>query len=358
MAGRREAPAPQRRPALRKKKKKKRSPLRTLYRGVVVLAAVIVGLYIAFQVLVPAPAVAEDDPPAPTDTGGTVTQPVATHTQRRERCYTFLLIGVDKTGANSDTIMVATYDTVQQKVGVVSIPRDTLVDVERRVKKINAAYGAGGVEQVKDEASRLLGIPIDYYISIDVRAFVAIVDEVGGVDFNVPVDMHYIDPTDNLVIDFRSGMQHLNGTDALKVVRFRKNNAGVGYSDLGRAETQRNLVMAVAKKVLSLGSVPKISAFIDIFAQYVKTNLSVQDMVWFATQALQLDTNTGVSMATLPGNSDTHYLNNRYYHGLYPNQTLAIVNQTLNPYVEARTLDDMHILVVPGYNDTEPTPAS
>ena len=81
-------------------------------------------------------------------------------------------------------------------------------------------------------------------------------------------------------------------------------------------------------------------------------------MVWFATQALQLDTNTGVSMATLPGNSDTHYLNNRYYHGLYPNQTLAIVNQTLNPYVEARTLDDMHILVVPGYNDTEPTPAS
>ena len=74
------------------------------------------------------------------------------------------------------------------------------------------------------------------------------------VDFYVPVDMKYIDPTDDLYIDFKQGMQHLDGEDALKVVRFRKNNAGVGYSDLGRAETQRNLLMAVAKKVLSLGS--------------------------------------------------------------------------------------------------------
>ena len=362
MAGRRETPVQQRRPAVRKKpKKKRRSPLRTFYHVIVGISAVIVVAFIAFHIFVPAPSVA--DPPADVQgEDGKQNQEdqnqISSPNQRKQGYYTFLLVGTDKGHGGADTIMVASYDTKNQSVGVISIPRDTLVDVERKVKKINASYNAGGVEQVKSEVSNLLGIPIDYYLCVNTQAFVDIVNEVGGVDFYVPVDMKYIDPTDDLYIDFKQGMQHLDGEDALKVVRFRKNNAGVGYSDLGRAETQRNLLMAVAKKVLSLGSIPKITNFLNIFAEHADTDLSVQDMVWFATKALQLDTENGVSMATLPGNSDTHYKGNRYYHGLYPEETLELVNRLVNPYEKERTLEDLDILVVPGYNDQSPDTAA
>ena len=356
MAGKRMAQVPQRRPAMRKKPKKKRNPLKTVYHVIVAISAVIVALFVAFKLFIKPPSTADDQPPVPTESGApseTEGQTV-NHRARKDGYYTFLLVGTDKGHGGADTIMVASYDTVSQKVGVISVPRDTLVNVSRKVKKINASYNEGGVEQVKSEVSDLLGIPIDHYLMVNTKAFVQIVDAVGGVDFYVPVDMKYIDPTDNLYIDFRKGTQHLDGENALKVVRFRKNNAGVGYSDLGRAETQRNLVMAVAKKVLSWNSVPKMTTFLNIFAENATTDLSVQDMVWFATKALQLDTDSGVSMATLPGNSDTHYLGSRYYHGLYAEETLAIVNRLVNPYEEERVLDDMDILVVPGYNDKAP----
>ena len=359
MAGKRVAAEPQRKPTLHKKpKKKKRSPLRTLYHVIVALSAVIVAAFLAFHFFFPKPSVAQETDPEPTGTGGTEQTQTVTHKTRKDDYYTFLLVGTDKGNGGADTIMVASYDVANQKVGMISIPRDTLVDAERTVKKINASYNVGGVEQVKKEVSNLLGIPIDYYLCVNTQAFVDIVDEVGGVDFYVPTDMHYIDPTDDLYIDFKEGMQHLDGEDALKVVRFRKNNAGVGYSDLGRAETQRNLVMAVADKVLSWNSIPKISSFLNIFAQHVNTDMKVQDMVWFATQALKMDLDTGVETATLPGNSDTHYLGNRYYHGLYPDETLELVNQLVNPYQEARTLEDMDIVVVDGYNDESPESTS
>ena len=359
MAGKRVAAEPQRKPTLHKKpKKKKRSPLRTLYHVIVALSAVIVVAFLAFHFFFPKPSVAQEPDPEPAGTGGTEQNQTVTHKTRKDDFYTFLLIGTDKGNGGADTIMVASYDTANQKVGMISIPRDTLVDAERTVKKINASYNVGGVEQVKKEVSNLLGISIDYYLCVNTQAFVDIVNEVGGVDFYVPTDMHYIDPTDDLYIDFQEGMQHLDGEDALKVVRFRKNNSGVGYSDLGRAETQRNLVMAVAKKVLSWNSIPKISSFLDIFAQHVDTDMKVQDMVWFATQALKLDLDTGVETATLPGNSDTHYLGNRYYHGLYPDETMKLVNQLVNPYEEERTLEDMDIVVVEGYNDESPESTS
>lgn len=173
--------------------------------------------------------------------------------QRQDDCWTFLLIGKDKVGANTDSLMLLTYDVGDQTVNVASIPRDTKVDVDRRNKKINAAFANGGIEGLEQEVSQLLGIPIDYYIKVDVNAFVALIDAVKGIDFYVPCDMDYDDPWQDLSIHYKEGMQHLNGQQALEVCRFRHNNDMSGYSDTGRMETQRRSTDSGGSKGAVLG---------------------------------------------------------------------------------------------------------
>ncbi|NCC69805.1 MAG: LytR family transcriptional regulator, partial [Clostridia bacterium] len=281
---------------------------RTIYHVIVALSLVIVLLFCGYKIFVRAPeqkpipkAGASDQSTDNPDTSD-IDESQQTPLVRKDEYYTFLLAASDDGNGNADTIMLLSYDVSAQKVGVVSIPRDTLVDTTRSNPKINGAYGKG-VDELMDEASDLVGFPIDYYITVDMRAFKALVNKVDGVDFYIPIDMDYDDPTQDLSIHYTEGMKHLNGQQALEVARFRKNNDGSGYadSDISRIDTQQKLLTAMAKKVLSWSSITKIKDFIDIFADYVDTDLSVGDLGWFGTQAMELDTASGISFATLPG---------------------------------------------------------
>ncbi len=318
-----------------------------LYRALVVVSAIIVAVYLGYRFLVPPPAVQTPDYPDSSETGAFGQEQEGL--KRKDQMWTFLLMGTDDGNGNADTLMVAAYDVKEQKVGVVSIPRDTIVDRDwARYPKINGAYSRG-IEQVRKEVSHLLGIPIDFYIKVDIKAFVALVDEVGGVDFNVPVDMNYDDPWQNLSIHYQKGVQHLNGQQALEVVRFRHNNDMSGYSDVGRTQTQQALLTAVAKKVLSWGNVPKVANFVDIFADYVDTDLSVSDMVYFATQAIYMDLETGVSTKTLEGRGDANYKGYSWCYELDREKTLADINAMLNPYTTPVTEDMAHIMKAESY---------
>lgn len=345
----------------RVQKKRRRPSLlrragRALYHTIVALSALIVILFVAFRIWVrppadPAPPVASVLPrPAPTDNPDTeedeslVTPPPLV---RKDGFYTFLLAASDQGGGNADTIMVAAYDTVNQQVGVVSIPRDTLVEVPgQSIPKINASYrGEQPAEHLKAVVSDLLGIPVDYYITVNINAFKAIVDAVGGVDFYVPCDMDYDDPLQDLSIHYTQGMYHLDGQQAMEVVRFRHNNDGTGYTDVGRARTQQQLLTALAKQVLSWSSVSRINQFLNIFATYVRSDLEINNMAWFATQALGLDTANGLSTATLPGDGSVTYQGVAWCYALEPQETLDIINRLLNPYTTDLTLDMTHIIV-------------
>lgn len=325
--------------------------LKAAYWFIFAISLLIVVGYLAFSAFAKEPAieaVAPTAPPAVTDDPATPTDesyaaPSVDGYQRREGCHTFLLLGTDDGNGNTDTIMALTYDVPNQKVSVASIPRDTLVDVSRTVKKINAAYSAGGIEGVQREVSELLGFPVDHYIVVDLRAFRALVDAVGGVDFNVPLDMNYDDPVQDLHIHLKAGNQHLDGAKALQLVRFR---SGYSNADIGRVNTQQKFLKALAKKVLSWGSITKINDFIQIFSEYVKTDLSVGNLAYFGLQALELDTETGVTMSTLPGNGLVSYKGIDYYYELYPNETLEIINNGLNPYDKAITREMTKIFQV------------
>lgn len=319
-----------------------------LYRALVVASAVIVAAYLGYRLLVPPPSVQAPEYPDSSVTGAFGQEQEGP--ERRDQVWTFLLMGTDDGNGNADTLMVAAYDVKQQKVGVVSVPRDTIVDRDwTRYPKINGAYSRG-VEQVRKEVSHLLGIPIDYYIKVDINAFVALVDQVNGVDFDVPVDMDYDDPWQNLSIHYKKGVQHLNGQQALEVVRFRHNNDMSGYSDVGRTQTQQALLAAVAKKVLSWGSVPKVANFVDIFADYVDTDLSVSDMVYFATQAVYMDLDTGVSTKTLEGRGDATYKGYTWCYELDRDKALADINAMLNPYTTPVTDEMAHIMKAEAYS--------
>lgn len=309
------------------------------YRVLVAFSVAVVALYVAWIFLVPKPGMAEELPPAiSTGQPGETDSPeqTASADQRKEDCWTFLLVGTDRVGANTDSLMLLTYDVGEQTVSVASIPRDTRVDADRRVKKINSAYAYGGMDGLKEEVTRTLGIPIDYYIKVDIQAFVALVDEVDGIDFYVPCDMDYDDPWQDLSIHYSEGMQHLTGQEALEVCRFRHNNDMSGYSDTGRMETQRGVLTAVAQKVLSWGNLGRINSFVEIIAEYVETDLSVTDMMWFASQALYFDMEN-LNTMTLPAEWHSPYMY------LDPEATLEMVNQYLNPYTTDRTADQLDI---------------
>ncbi len=262
--------------------------------------------------------------------------------QRKEDFYTFLVVGTDKVGANTDVIMVASLDNKNKSIDIINIPRDTLVNVTRKVKKINAAYAYGGIENLKAEVASLIGFEPDYHILVDLKGFVALIDAIGGVTFNVPVNMDYDDPSQNLSIHFKKGEQLLNGKKALEVVRFRHNNDGSGYprEDLDRIHTTQLLLKTVAKKLLKPATLLKLNNLIEIAVENVDTELALGEMLWLAQESLGVDASDAVNFHTLSENTG-------YYSGLSyvladEAATLDLINSTINPYTSDIT--DLDIL--------------
>jgi len=350
--------------------REKKSPLRRL--GLVLyfilfgISAVIVAVYLAFTLfvsepeVVPPPVQQQPNVPAATqpaeDPGEQPgaqeqpTQPQAEPLERREGVYNIFLAGADAEGYRTDTMMIVSYDTKAQTVGVVSIPRDTIVD-RGEGENPKLVYGKGGVDARRQEISEMLGIPIDYYIKINLQAFVAVVDQLGGVDFYVPCDMNYDDPAQDLHIHYTEGMQHLNGQQVMEVARFRQNNEDengnvTGYSDIGRTQTQQKLLVALAKKVLSWNSLTSINNFVEIFKKYVYTDLELNDMLYLASKAIYVDIGTGVKTATLTGDGFAKFRGHRFCFELDQQHTLDTVNELINPYTRELTLDDMKLVSV------------
>ena len=267
------------------------------------------------------------------------------HYERKPGFYTILVSGVDDGNGGSDTNILVAVDTENDYIYGVSIPRDTKASINGKNRKINFAYNSGGMELMAETVAHQLGIPVDYTVLVDLRAFQALVDTIGGVDFYIPVNMDYDDPYQNLSIHFSKGMRHLTGSEALKVVRFRHNNDGSGYptADIGRISTQQEFLKAVAAQTLQLGNWDKIPALAKIFQQNVETDLELSNLVWLGEQALTMGT-ANIHFHTLPGDGAGWYKGGSYYV-LEPEAVLELINASFNPYQRPLTLDDMDILV-------------
>jgi len=284
----------------------------------------------------PVGTVVENTPePTPTPTPG----PDVGATGQKEGVYTFLAVGLDQVSVSTDTIMVATFDIKEHTIDVVSIPRDTLVSVPWGTKKVNTLYSANGLEGMLDGISDLLGYKINCYAIVDLDAFVELIDCIEGVDYNVPIDMNYYDPTQNLHINIPKGMQHLNGEDALKVVRFR---SGYATADIGRIGTQQDFLMTVAKQLLQVGNITKINEFAKIFEEYVDTNLTLGNIVRFGEEFLKVKPED-INFHTIPADYNGS-IRRCSYCIINVDEWLALINERLNPLEQDITRDNVDIL--------------
>ena len=335
-----------------------------LYKVLVILSALIVAAYIGLQLMSKTPEQAA--PPQQGGQGpdqGTVLpagdgsqEPEEAPLVRRDYVYNILLAGTDAEGYRTDVMMVLCYDTVEQTVGVVSVPRDTIT--RRDSGNVKLVYGSGGVEQRVEDISSMLGIPIDYYIQVNLQGFITLVDYLGGVELDIPLDMNYDDPTpgQDLHIHFTKGTHLLSGQEAMEAVRYRHDNAdspnyeaNQWYSDVQRTQLQQQLLTNLAKKVLSWDSLPKLTGFVEIFNENVETDLSLNEMLWFAQKALGLDPSTGVETQTLEGRGDAYYQGQAWCFELDPDKTVETVNRLINPYDRDLTLEDMDLLPADSY---------
>lgn len=226
-----------------------------------------------------------------------------------------LLLGVSTDlgdNAPTDTIMVVSYNPKNQTANLLSVPRDTYVGRSKLKAtpsdKINSLYSYGGAEKTLEAVNRLTGLDIQYYAVVKTEALIKLVDAIGEVDFNVPINMKYDDPTQNLHIDLKAGEQKINGDKAEQLLRFRKNNNNTTYpeeygdNDTGRMRTQREFMMAVMQQTLKPGNIFKIGEILDIANKYLETNIDfsyIKDYipyaVEFSTENLQTETIPGIN---------------------------------------------------------------
>ena len=228
-----------------------------------------------------------------------------------------LIVGVDKSKYLSDVIMVVRYDEELGKVMAMSIPRDTYVNYNGRTMLINSVYGTGkraggeggGINAVSKKVTELTGLKINYYVQFEVGTFAKLVDELDGVEFNVPQNMDYEDPAQDLYIHVRKGNQVLSGKDAEAMVRFR----GYPQADLKRVEVQQDLLKALIQQKLSATYVTKIPSVYGSIRNDVKCNMELGEMLKYGKSMLSLDTSNGIYTCTMPTYSamDAHLLPDR-----------------------------------------------
>ena len=261
---------------------------------------------------------------------------------RKKGCATILVAGTDEGGYRTDSMMLVNVNRADRSIHLVSIPRDTLIFCEYSVPKINSAYGwAGGGEAGMQElllrVSEIIGFEPDGYAVVDLSVFEQLVDLMGGITFDVPVDMHYSDPSQGLNIDLQAGTQRLNGEQAMQVARFR---SGYATADLGRIEVQRSLVSAALRQWVSPKGALHLSKAVKLVLEHTNTSLTKSNLLWLAESFL-LCGRSEIASATLPGYA-ANFASGSYYV-LDAGGVADIVNRYLNPYEKEVQAAELYI---------------
>lgn len=233
--------------------------------------------------------------------------------QNLEPLYCLVMgISEDISTELTDTIMLCAYFPQEQKVSILSIPRDTFVgddkDNTTSYDKINALYQKSP-ENTLEAVRKLTGVDVRNYVVINNNALEKVIDAVGGIYFDVPIDMWYDDPTQDLHIYINKGYQLLNGENAVKVLRFRHNNdmstypKEYGEQDLGRMRTQREFIKAAASQILSSNNILKLNEILEIVFDNIQTNLSISELIKYIPSATEFNVEN-MKTEALPGVAD------------------------------------------------------
>lgn len=316
-----------REPRQRPRRRKKRHGLRNFFVFLLVLAAII---GVCYALLFRAPEQYQD----------------GVHT-RKAGFFNILIAATDADGTRTDTMIMASMDTKAGTVSLTSLPRDTIVDNGQAVPKLNGVFGLGGggetgMETLMDEIKTLLGFRPDGYVLVDYEIFRDVVDALGGVSFEVPMDMNVDNPDTGEEMLISQGQQVLDGDQALGVCRYRE---GYLMADIQRQYVQQSFLKAVIKSCASPKNLLKLPSVYSAATDHMTTNLSGANLRYLGLKAL-LGGLGDMEQNTLPGEGVDY--NGASCYGLYGQSVVNMVNEVMNPFEEDLTIDDVHILTVYG----------
>ena len=264
---------------------------------------------------------------------------------RKDGCCTVLLCGTDAEGARTDTMLLLYLDRNGKQARLLSLPRDTMVNRTSSVPKLNGAFWANGgstgdrakgMDTLMDYVKDLVGFRPDGYMLIDLDCFADLVDAMGGVTYDVPMDMEYNDPTQELYINLKQGTQKLNGQEAMWLVRFR---SGYAMADLERVRVQRDFLNAAIRQWKSLTHLPRAPYAAVLLMRNTETDLSYRNLCWIALTLVRCASG-GFESDTLPG--EPQYVNGGAYYVEDRQAAAELVNEKYNPYEKEITADALH----------------
>lgn len=292
-----------------------------------------------------------------------------------------LILGIstDQDGVDlTDTIMVASYNPNTQKATLLSIPRDTYTGKNpakaTSYEKINSLYSRKHrPDETLKAVNEITGLNIEYYVVVKTEALIKLVDVIGGINFNVPMDMDYDDTSQDLHIHLKAGEQKLDGDKAEQLVRFRHNNDGTSYpeeygdNDTGRMRTQREFIMQVVKQTAKPENIFKLGEILEVAKEYVITNIDfniakdyIPYVVEFNTDNLLTDTlpgkntnkNTSQTWIFIHDKEETEALVQELFYERDIEETTE-ENTTLNETTESKTSkSDITLEVLNGSGDS------
>lgn len=219
----------------------------------------------------------------------------------------------------TDSIMIVSYNPQTQQASMLSVPRDTYVGKRNKDTatsnylasyKVNSVYRNGtNIPEAIERIEEVVGIDIDNYVLIDTEAIVQIVDAIGGVRFNVPIDMNYDDTNQNLHIHLQAGEQLIDGAKAEQLLRFRHNQDWTSYpeeygdNDLGRMRTQREFIQATLKQLIKFENITKVLDLLNIVFDNIKTDLTMETIKYYIPYAFKFDMNN-IKSGMVPGTNE------------------------------------------------------
>ncbi|WP_415425688.1 LCP family protein [Staphylococcus borealis] len=209
--------------------------------------------------------------------------------------------------SRTDSMILSTFSPDKRQIRLLSIPRDTISYIPKvgYYDKITHAHAYGGPVAAMDSVEATLNVPVDYYVRVNMDAFVEAVDELGGIYYDVPYDLNEPNTDDSGRIKIKKGYQKLNGDEALAVARTRHHD-----SDLKRGERQMDLIKLLFQKAKSLDSYDKLDDLVQIVGKNAKHNLTASEIKSLASMYLSDDIEFKTSQ--LKGEDD--YLQNIYYY--------------------------------------------
>ncbi|MHB1154953.1 MAG: LCP family protein [Eubacteriales bacterium] len=263
---------------------------------------------------------------------------------RKKDFYTFLIMGRDKVGLNTDIIILLSFDINNGAINILQIPRDTYMEVDSSPFKINAAYAIMHNRAYNNEESDIddaamrgfillleqnLCIKIDNYALCNISGFRNIIDIIGGVDMDVPYNMNYSDPDQNLYINLKKGMQTLDGKKAEQFIRFR---SGYIEGDIGRMDAQKLFISALIQQLKSSINVSTLTGIAGEAIDNVKLSMSLADIVYFVKEFYLID-NADMNFITFPGESARADITTGvWYYVMHRADILTLMNMYFNVY--------------------------